>query len=129
MSLAGRRPDPRIAWTIAIACKEFGINPKTLSGRLRQAGIDPDKEGRYTTKQIAGAIFGDLEFERTRETRAKANSQEMANAKSAGELVDMGEWSRRWAPVFVELVRIVRSSKLTEVEQVKILAELAKVIK
>lgn len=119
----------RLDWTIERACYEFGINPRTLSGRLKQAGTDPDAAGHFTTKQIVQAIYNDLESERIRETRSKADLNEQEFRKRQGLLVDVDEFSREWEPRFVSMVRIVKSSKLTEDEQNQLLGELSQVTK
>ncbi len=119
----------RCRWTIERAAVEFGINPRTLVARLKQGGIDPDAEGYWTTMQIVRGIYDDLESERIRLTRAQADGEELRNAKDRGELVPVDEFARRWEPVFIDMVRIIKSSKLTEDEQFQIQSELERVMK
>lgn len=123
------KPKPRIAWTIEQACYEFAINPRTLSGRIRQAGIDPDADGKFTTQQIVRAIYNDLESERIREIRSKADLNEQELQTKSGQLVDKNEIVKAWQGRFVSMVRIIKSSKLTEDEQIQLLSELSEVLK
>lgn len=125
----GRKVKPRIAWTHEQASYEFNIDRKTLSGRLRQAGIDPGADGKFTTVQIVRAIYSDLESERIRKTRAEADQVEMENAEKAGKLIDAEDWSRRWAPMFASITRLIRTSELTDDKKDSVLNELGKILK
>lgn len=111
------RTPERIAWTGERASAEFGINPRTLAARLKQTGATPDAQGRWTTKQVAAAIFGDLEFERIRKTRAEAEQIEKENAEQDGDLVDVEEFCKKYETTYVEMKRIILSSKLPEREK------------
>src|SRR5688572_13697570 len=102
-----RQPE-RIAWTQEHASAEFAINPRTLGARLKQSGAKPDEQGRWTTIQIATAVYGSLELERIRKTRAEAAGNEMANRVAAGELVDISDFVAAHAVAYVECVRIIR---------------------
>ena len=121
------KPFTRIEWTLERAGSEFNINHRTLANRLRQAGIDPDAGGKWTTLQIVRAIYSDLESERIRKTRAEADQIETQNREAEGRLIDKEEFAKRYDPIFIDCVRIVRSSRLTEVEQDELLGGLAKV--
>lgn len=109
------------------ACGEFGINPRTLSGRIKQLGILPGDDGKYSTKEIAAAVYGDLEREKIRLTSAEADAQEVKNRVQAGELVDVEEFKRFYAAIYVEMVRIIRASTLSETDQDNLLTSLAKI--
>ena len=115
----------RIQWTQEHAAAEFGINPRTLSARLKQLDIKPSDGKHYSTKQIATAVYGDLERERIRLTSAEANAQEVKNRVEAGELIDATEFRADYAPIYVEMVRLVRGSGLKEGEQDKLLTTMS----
>lgn len=70
-----------IRWTIARAASEFHVDPKTLSKKLRKSQT-AGEDGAWSTRQIAAAIFGDIERERLRnltvDTEAKMLSKESA---------------------------------------------------
>lgn len=101
-----------IRWTIENAAAEFGINPRTLSARLKQSGTVPGDDERYSTKEIAAAVFGDLERERIRKTSAEADEIEKRNRERDGELVDVNEFAKEFDAAAVECVRIIESSPL-----------------
>jgi len=103
------------------ASAEFGINPRTLSARMKQLSVLPADDGKYSTKEIARAVFGDLEMERIRKTSAEADQIEMENKTKAGELIDVAEFAKDYEAAALAVVRIVKSSKLTEDAQNEIL--------
>lgn len=109
------------------AAGEFGINPRTLTARIKQSGLVPGDDGKYSTKDISIAVFGDLERERIRLTSAEADAQEMKNRTLAGELVNVEEFRKDYAEVYVEMVRIIRGSGLSETEQDTLLKALSKI--
>lgn len=111
------------------AAVEFNIDRKTLSGRLRQAGIDPGPDGKFTTVQIVRAIYSDLESERIRKTRAEADQVEMENAEKAGKLINAEDLWAWWSPVLAGIKRVIQTSKMTDDEKDAILTELAKLKK
>lgn len=117
----------QVRWTQEHAASEFGINPRTLSARIKQLGILPGDDDRYSTKDIASAVYGDLERERIRLTSAEADAQEAKNKVEAGELINAEEFRKDYAAVAVEIVRQIRNSNLSEADQDAILSALAKV--
>lgn len=106
------------------ACAEFGINPRTLSARLTQEGIEPGDDGKFSTKQIARAIYSDLELERTRLVRAEAIAQERENKEKDEKLIDVDEFAKDYEQVYLGMVRVIKSAKLSEAEQNEILQQL-----
>lgn len=106
------------------AAAEFGINPRTISARLTQEGIRPGKDERYSTKEIARAIYSDLEVERTRLVRAEAVAQERENKEKECRLINIDEFAKDYEQVYLGIVRVVKSAKLTEAEQNEILQQL-----
>lgn len=114
-----------IRWTLTNASKEFGVNQEIIAKRLKGQGILPGEDGYYSTKQIATAVYGDLERERIRLTSAEADAQERENLLELGKLIDATEFEKDYAPIYVEMVRLIRSSKLTEDEQDALLAKLS----
>ncbi len=119
------KPFKRIMWTLERAASEFNINPRTLSARMKQAGIEYKPGSGWTTLQVVRGIYNDLESERIRKTRAEADQVELQNAEAQGRLVDIEEFAKRWESKLVNMVRIIRSSKLTDAEQDDILRGLA----
>ena len=120
------RPVDLIRWTLEMAGREFGIDRKTVAGRIRQSGALPGADGKFTTKDIASALFGDLEFEKIRKCKAEADQIEMEMAKSRLEFIEVADFTRCYEEVLTSCVRVIRSSKLSVADQDEILLALAK---
>jgi hypothetical protein len=119
------RPPERIAWTRERAAAEWGINPRTLAARLKQTGLEPDKAGRWTTKQIDTAINGSLELERIRKTSAEAHQIEKENLKSDAKLVDVDDFCKIYESIYVGMKSEIMASKLSEKEKESLLTKLS----
>lgn len=90
-------------WTMQKAAAEFGVDAKTIKAGLVRNGIEV-KRGRgssYTTRQICGAIYGDIKGERLRETRARADLLELKRKEREAILVPMDVARRVLADVLV----------------------------
>lgn len=93
-----------IEWTVERAQAEFGHDRRTISSRLRQLGIKPEHDGgRYSTKQICAAIYGDYELERIRKIREEADNFALDNAQTRRELIDLAALCRETEPIFTLL--------------------------
>ena len=82
------KPIKQIRWNVAQAAQEFGLNPKTLAGRIKRESIEPGKDRCFSTKEICSAVFGDIEGEKLLLTRQQRIKLEMENAESESRLVD-----------------------------------------
>ncbi len=72
-----------------MAVAEFGIDAKTLAKRMRAIGIEKGRDGCYSTKDICAAVFGDIDAEKLREVKERADKLALENAEKRGELVDV----------------------------------------
>lgn len=126
------RKHEHIEWTIEKASGEFGINPRTLSARLKHLGIEPCYGGKvkrfYSTKQMAEAVYGDLEAERIRKTRAEADQIEIENEQSKKTLIDFGDFAAVWDARTVELKQIIETSGMAQEKIDLIMSKLADVL-
>jgi hypothetical protein len=86
----GRRHNA-IRWTLEVAASEFNINPRTLAKRCKTASIEFGNDRKFSTVQICAAVFGDIEGERLRLTRAQADERELSNAAVRKELVNFSD--------------------------------------
>jgi hypothetical protein len=50
--------DLPIRWSLHRAESEFGRGVRTIRAGLQAAGISPGKDGKYSTREIATALFG-----------------------------------------------------------------------
>ena len=83
------RPAKVVRWSVDLAAKEFGSDRRTISKALGNAGIPPGEDGKWSTRDIVSAIFGDREAAELRVTVAKAEQLERRNRVAAGELVEV----------------------------------------
>ena len=113
-----------VRWNIESAAREFGINPRTLSARIRKEGLLPGKDKLFSTADICRAVFGDMEVERLRKTREEADKLALENDKTRGALVEADK-VYKWAEgVFVALRQGILASGLNETEKDELLGEL-----
>ncbi len=121
-----RKIDP-IRWTVARASSEFGLNPRTLSTRIRQAGVLPGPDHKFSTADIHKAICGDYQGERLRLVRGQADQTELANAEKRHQLVDKTDFLKRLEPLYVLTVQKIMASSMSDLEKDTLRAELCKI--
>jgi len=80
-----------LKWTLLAAQKEFGAHRDTLKAKLIQAGVKPDADDTYSTKQILIALQGDYAAEKLRKVKEEADKLELENRRRRGELLDAAE--------------------------------------
>ena len=69
---------PGARWTVAKAVSEFAVFRETIRAGLTRDAVKPGDDGCYTTKEIIGAIYGDMRGEqlrRLRKTRTTSRSK------------------------------------------------------
>ena len=66
-----------VRWTRTHAAAEFNLDAATLSKRLLAASIAPGEDGRFSTKQIVGAVFGDRAGALTAKAKAEAENWQL----------------------------------------------------
>jgi hypothetical protein len=120
-----RKKKPGIAWTLTKAGIEFGFDSKTVAARLSYAGTDPDARGRYTTRQIAAALYGDERAEKQRLLAEQIKHAALKNAKNEGKLIPLESaiWVAQKAAFAVR--QRIMSLDLPEDERRSVLTEIA----
>ena len=109
------------------AASEFGINPRTLTNRLKTNGIIPnEKDKRYSTQQICKAVFGDIDVERLRKLTEEADKLALDNEKTRGGLVEIEAVYKHFQGLFVALRSRLLASSLTDEEKDELLGDLRK---
>lgn len=83
------RPKSSVRWTVELASREFGPNPRTLAKALARESIEPGEDGKYSTADIIAVTFGDQEAAELRLTLAQAEQIERKNRVAAGRLMDV----------------------------------------
>ena len=81
-----------IRWSKWRAASEFGIDQKTLTGRINRYGIEPGRDKCFSTKQICSAIYGDIDGERLRLTKEQADEKALSNAEKRRDLIPAAEF-------------------------------------
>ena len=115
---------PRIRWTPTQAGQEFDIDRKTIQKRLAAADIHPGTDDKYSTKQIASAVFGDIQGERLRKTREEADNLALRNAEMRGELVSVTLVKQMVSEIILANKQTVLASQLEQETKNEILANL-----
>lgn len=113
-----------IRWTLDKACKEFGANRNTLTRLVRVAGIEPGSDGKFSTAQIAAAIYGDKASEDLRKVREEADKLALHNAKERAALVEAEAVFRTFQGVFISMRQTILGSELTDREKDELLNNL-----
>lgn len=83
----GRKKEGPMTWTLSKAGVEFGFDPKTVGARLTDAGQKPDNNGRFTTRQICAALYGDERAEKQKLLAEQIKHAALKNAKQEGSLI------------------------------------------
>lgn len=107
------RPQKAIRWTLILAATEFGLDPMTLSKRLRAEGIEAEADGCFSTKQILVAVAGDLEREKTRNEAAAADLREMKRDEMQGNLIPKATVRAALEEVSASLRQVIDHSALS----------------
>lgn len=118
----GRKKENQVRWNLERAAAEFGTTRKTLSNRL--LGTKPDTDGRFSTKEICGAIYGDLEKAKIRLAEATAGRAELRLAKEKGAVVAIEDVAKAWGNITASVRLRIAETTLSEDEKVVILADL-----
>ena len=113
-----------IRWSIEQGSLEYAIDQKTLAGRLRKNGEIPGDDKKYSTAQICGAVFGDLEAEKTRLTRSQADMAEVELAEKRGEVVQVQSAFLTVSNMLFAVRRVITMSGLSPEAQDAIFKEL-----
>lgn len=125
MSKREGRPVEQIRWLIGTAAREFGLDDKTITARIKSAGVLPGEDGMFSTLDVAKSIYGDLEGERTRKTREEADQIAMENATTRGELLDLEDFSKRIESKASKATQIVKDFGLPEDKEEQLLNALS----
>lgn len=113
-----------VRWTLHQACSEFDIHSSTLAKRIKTTGIEPGEDGKFSTKQICAAVFGDLDGEKLGKIKAERELLEITLAKERRILIVAADALRAWEGVMVSARQIIKGSSLSEIEKTETLKNL-----
>ena len=119
-------PSESLRWSIPAAMREFGLDRKTLSKQLSDAGITPAEDGCLSTVQILNSfIGGDIKQQRLEESKARTELLRLKGKEYRGEIVDTKEMERALSNLFVFLRQeILGNSDLTDQAKKSLLSHL-----
>ncbi len=92
-----------VRWTVGQASQEFGRDPKTITSKLKSAGLVPGADGMFSTHDICRALFSDYESEKTRLTKEQADLAELKKLQMSKELCPVRLVDHAWTRAIVDL--------------------------
>ena len=113
-----------VRWTVAAAAVEFGLDDLTLTKRIKTSEIVPGTDGKFSTRQICAAVYGDMDGEKLREVRHRANLLELQEQQLRRELVPVADVQRVWGAVIVAIRQYIWNCNAEEIDRRRWLAEL-----
>jgi hypothetical protein len=115
---------PEIRWTVELASREFGAEPRTLRKRLVAADAVAGPDNCYSTAQIVAACFGSLYDEKLRIAKAQATKLEVANKVRQDELFESDAIYQAFEAIFTAVRQKILGSKMTNAEKDELLRDL-----
>ena len=119
--------DVPLKWNIEKGAAEFGLSIMTLRKALAKTSAAPDADGLYTSRQIAGAVYGGaLSEEKLRTQRQITRKLELENAITTGSVLDRQALSKAFAAIADAFVsRVMSVQGLTRQEKEDLLKDLS----
>ena len=113
-----------VRWTRTHAAAEFNLDAATLSKRLLAASIAPGEDGRFSTKQIVGAVFGDRAGALTAKAKAEAENWQLRNEVIRKERIPLDDVEAINEQACMAIRHIILASPLPDQAKQDIFAEL-----
>lgn len=110
--MSGVVPEGAVRWSINRAAGEFNVTHQTLNKRLLVKGLKPGEDGKYSTQEICGAVFGDKEGERIRLLKEQADKIELENAQTRREQAPMIQVEKVWVGWALAIRDAVRDQEI-----------------
>src|SRR5271165_265231 len=116
------------AWSADTVARELGIKRDTFVRSAANLSLSPDKEGKWTSKQVFLAITGNAEKNLTQERINLLQQQikrlELENKRTTEELVGADTVYKNYEGVFICLRQTIMGSNMTDAEKAECLAQL-----
>ncbi len=106
-----------LRWSVTRAAKEFHVDFKTLSKRLTAAAISPGADLKYSTLEIARALYldgGDIDAEKLRKLRLECDLLQLRKDEAENRLLDADAVLRCWSAAVLNVRGVVLSLPLPE---------------
>jgi len=113
-----------------MAAHEFGVNSNKVRRGLRKNDIAPGDDGKYSTRQVAAAIFKTDGLEqRGIEARWQAkiydaDLKKLRLDEEAGKLWPSDWVKSRWRDQITKIFQFIRHSTLTKPEQRQLISQI-----
>src|SRR6266481_6021272 len=121
---SGKKSIEAIRWSAFVAGQEFGVTTSKVKAGLRRLGIvSSGKDGKFTTQEIAAALFKtDAKEQRAKESRWDSQIDEAKYKRNQREeqecrLVDVKMAQEAFDDLVATHVSIIRHSKMTDMEK------------
>jgi hypothetical protein len=115
-----------LRWSIDRAGIEFGWTPATLRKARAKNSAVPERDGLFSTAQIAAAIYGTLHLEKIRTQRARARKLELENAITTGSVLNRAALEKGFAAIADAFVsRLMAASEIPRSVKEDLLRDLA----
>jgi hypothetical protein len=119
-------PAAALRWSVERAGVEFGLTSNTLRKALNKDSAAPDKDGLFTTQQIAAAIYGALHMEKLKTQREITRKLALENAITTGSVLNRAELTRAFAMIAEAISnRIMACDELSRAAKKDILMDLS----
>ncbi len=109
-----------LRWSATRAAKEFHVDFKTLSKRLTAAAISPGADLKYSTLEIARALYldgGDIDAERLRKIRLEADILQLRKDEAENRLLDADKVLQVWSQAVLNIRGVVLALPLPEAQR------------
>jgi hypothetical protein len=111
--MASKAPEePPLRWSLAQAAREFDVAKESLRRKLGDTHQEPGADGRFSTKQLTTALYGDLYGARLPTQNEAAEKLRLENAIMRGEVVNRAKLSAAFAQLADALRQCVMNSEL-----------------
>jgi hypothetical protein len=119
--------DVPLKWNVEKAAAEFGVSMMTLRKALNKTSATPDQDGLYTSRQIAGAVYGGaLSEEKLRTQRQLTRKLELENEITEGNVLNRAALSKAFAAIADAFVsRVMSVQGLSRQEKEDLLKDLS----
>lgn len=115
----------RLRWTIQQASEEFNRDHKAIKRNLLSLDIHAGDDGKFSTADMARAVFGDIDAERLRKTKEEADRIALENEKLRGNLVEVSMVKQLGETIFVGLRQKILASSMDDQEKDELLTDMS----
>jgi hypothetical protein len=120
--------DVPLRWNVEKAAVEFAVSIMTLRKALAKNAAEPDSAGLYTTRQIAGAVYGGaFSEEKLRTQRQMTRKLELENSITEAAVLNRSEVSKGLAMIADAITSRMMASNLSRREKEDILKDIASI--